>query len=156
MPTLVNVSVNDNSTWTTYLDMIYPIGSYYLSNNNTSPSNLFGGSWVQINDSRYLLPKGYNDLGGSYNIGIAHLPPHTHNLIAYDEDTYSTTVDIGTNALYHEPGNYSYGWKYDHLIVAPWDSISAKWSDGSTGSYTGGGQSFFPAYRGVYCWYRTA
>ena len=26
----------------------YPIGSYYFSNNSTSPVTLFGGTWTQI------------------------------------------------------------------------------------------------------------
>ncbi len=31
------------------LDMVYPIGSIYMSVNNTSPATLFGGTWVALN-----------------------------------------------------------------------------------------------------------
>lgn len=30
------------------LDMIYPVGSIYLSVNNVDPSTLFGGAWERI------------------------------------------------------------------------------------------------------------
>lgn len=33
------------------LDKVYPIGSIYISNNSTNPSNLFGGKWEQIDET---------------------------------------------------------------------------------------------------------
>lgn len=30
------------------LDMVYPVGSYYISHSNTSPATLFGGIWARI------------------------------------------------------------------------------------------------------------
>lgn len=30
------------------LDMVYPVGSYYISHSNTSPATLFGGTWARI------------------------------------------------------------------------------------------------------------
>ena len=41
-----------------HIDSIYPIGSIYLSVNNTSPSLLFGGTWVQIAQGRTLFGAG--------------------------------------------------------------------------------------------------
>lgn len=32
----------------TILNVVYPIGSIYISVNNTSPSTLFGGTWEKI------------------------------------------------------------------------------------------------------------
>lgn len=39
------------------VDMIYPIGSIYMSMNNADPSILFGGKWEQLKD-RFLLGVG--------------------------------------------------------------------------------------------------
>lgn len=44
-------------------DMIYPIGSIYMSANSTSPAILFGGTWTQIQDT-FLLAA-----GNTYNAG---------------------------------------------------------------------------------------
>ena len=38
-------------------NLIYPVGSIYMSTNNTSPAVLFGGKWEQIKD-RFLLCSG--------------------------------------------------------------------------------------------------
>lgn len=44
-------------------DLIYPVGSLYMSVNNTSPAMLFGGTWEQIED-RFLLAAGSTYSGG--------------------------------------------------------------------------------------------
>ena len=38
-------------------NLIYPVGSIYLSMNSTDPSKLFGGTWEAIN-SRFLIGTG--------------------------------------------------------------------------------------------------
>ena len=48
---------------TTY-DIAYPIGSIYLSVNETSPAELFGGTWEQLKD-RFLLAAGDTYAAGS-------------------------------------------------------------------------------------------
>lgn len=45
-------------------DMIYPVGSIYLSVNNVNPSVLFGGTWEQIQD-KFLLGAGSTYSAGS-------------------------------------------------------------------------------------------
>ena len=68
---------------TNIVDMIYPVGSIYMSVNNVSPSTLFGGTWVQIQD-RFLLASGSNytngNTGGSdtHTLNTNELPAHTH------------------------------------------------------------------------------
>ena len=45
------------------IDLIYPIGSVYISTNNSNPSIFFGGEWEQIKD-RFLLSAGDTYMGG--------------------------------------------------------------------------------------------
>ncbi|AAV30180.1 minor head protein [Lactobacillus phage LL-Ku] len=52
--------INDRSIF----DMIYPVGSIYISVNNVNPSVLFGGTWEQIQD-RFLLGAGSTYSAGS-------------------------------------------------------------------------------------------
>ena len=61
----------------------YPVGSIYLSVNNTSPAKLFGGTWEQLKD-RFLLATGdtYNagSTGGEaqHTLTVNEMPEHTH------------------------------------------------------------------------------
>ena len=63
----------------------YPIGSIYLSVNDTSPASLFGGTWEKIQD-RFLLAS-----GSSYSLGATggeathtltaeEMPKHIHHI----------------------------------------------------------------------------
>ena len=40
--------------WKSLLDMIYPVGSIYLSWNSTSPATLFGGTWERTGQGGFL------------------------------------------------------------------------------------------------------
>lgn len=65
------------------INTIYPVGSIYMSVTNTSPSTLFGGTWVQIEDT-FLLAAGTNhaagDTGGeeTHTLTTAEMPTHNH------------------------------------------------------------------------------
>lgn len=66
-------------------DLIYPVGSIYMSLNPTDPSTLFGGTWEQIEDT-FLLAAGSVSAGNkggaaSYSLSIA---AHKHTISTYD------------------------------------------------------------------------
>lgn len=46
-----NLTINDK----TIFDLIYPVGSIYMSVNSTNPTNLFGGTWVAWSQGRVVL-----------------------------------------------------------------------------------------------------
>ena len=75
----VNEAINKN--WLT----IYPIGSIYMCVNDINPSEVFGGTWVQIKD-QFLLAAGdiYNNgaTGGeaTHTLTISEMPLHTHDI----------------------------------------------------------------------------
>ncbi len=66
-------SGNNQLTKQDICNFIYPIGSIYMSQNNTSPATLFGGTWVRIN-GYYLYAgtggttAGSNTSGGSNGV----------------------------------------------------------------------------------------
>lgn len=73
------------------LDMIYPVGSIYMSVNSTSPNILFGGTWEAMPAGRVLLAQGESEWGTTYTAGstggeathqltVGEMPSHTHNL----------------------------------------------------------------------------
>lgn len=73
----------------------YPVGSIYMSVNNTSPATLFGGTWEQL-QNRFLLGAGSSytagDTGGSAN---AIIPYHRHSV--------SAVSDAITGGSHHHP-----------------------------------------------------
>lgn len=88
---------------------IYPIGSIYMSVNDTNPSLVFGGTWQQIKD-RFLLASGdtYDNgqTGGSathtpsgtvgaHSLTTNEIPAHTHgyNTASATTDNHTLTVD---------------------------------------------------------------
>lgn len=62
----------------------YPVGSYYMSSNSTSPATLFGGTWTQITN-RFIFAAGsgysVNSTGGSATKSLVtdNIPSHSHS-----------------------------------------------------------------------------
>jgi len=66
------------------IDLIYPVGSIYMSVNEIDPSVVFGGSWERIKD-RFLLSKGdtytttgYTDGEATHTLTVDEMPEHNH------------------------------------------------------------------------------
>ena len=65
------------------IDLIYPVGSIYMSANNVSPQSFFGGTWERIQD-RFLLAAGSTYSAGStggeaaVTLTEATMPMHHH------------------------------------------------------------------------------
>lgn len=121
------------------LDVIYPVGSIYMSVKSTSPASLFGGTWTQLKD-RFLLGAGSSYTAGntsgskSTTLKEANLPAHTHGL-------RSTTVSVGSS-----------GGVKDITVLSTSSSSSESYitSTGSATSFTN-----MPPYLVVYMWKRT-
>lgn len=128
-------------------NMIYPVGSIYISVSENNPSTLFGGTWERIED-RFLLAA-----GSSYSVGATggeathtlsenEMPRHQHALDMYLEG-WGTTVEKVTNSL-------PYG-RYTNIDVKTAYQYNS-------GTYKGGGEAHnnMPPYLAVYVWKRTA
>lgn len=141
------------------LDMIYPVGSIYMSVNNINPSNVIGGTWSRIKDT-FLLAAGdtyfAGDTGGSEK--------HTHEYgIQYGTYYYRTVFEADANAgviNYDAAGNKTIAAKtsqgssssnYPNASSSASGAFNHERSEGNT-SYT----SNMPPYLAVYVWQRTA
>lgn len=80
--TVDNKITNLTKTVEEYWKVVYPIGSIYISINNASPAELFGGTWTQITDT-FLLSSGTNTVGATggekeVTLTLSQAPEHTH------------------------------------------------------------------------------
>ena len=63
------------------INLVYPVGSIYISANNVNPSTLFGGTWEQIK-GKFLLGEDnkhtIGSTGGKESYVADDMPAHTH------------------------------------------------------------------------------
>lgn len=126
------------------VDLIYPIGSIYLTTSSVSPQTLFGGTWEQITNDAYLkIASGSTagNLGGTssdHKIPVTSIPAHYHDFADSGRPLY---WDSGLTAI----AKYTAGSN---------GSIQYTWS--ARTKNTGGGQAYYPYYYDVFVWRRTA
>lgn len=129
---------------------VYPVGSIYMSVNNTNPGTLFGGTWTQIT-GRFLyatnnsIQTGGGNVTGSTALTIDQIPEHNHR------QSVRTWVNQNASASRHiipDSGGF-------------WFNSEDQGADASYTFGTGGSKGHthpqtLPPYFTVYCWYRTA
>ena len=108
----INVWINPQGI-NNVVDMIYPIGSIYLSVNNVNPSSVFGGSWESFGTGRTLV--GVDTSQTEFNTVEKTGGEKTHTLIETElpyirgdfnfHGAGSATVGSGC-AGYFKPGAY--------------------------------------------------
>lgn len=104
--------------WSIKVDfnLVYPVGSIYLTTASTNPATLFGGTWERIKDTFLLAAGGSYGLGetggeATHTLTTAELPSHRHSgnavPVAYNPDGYNamrsaTLTQQGTQLSYTE------------------------------------------------------
>lgn len=140
---------------TTY-DIAYPVGSIYLSVNDTSPAELFGGTWEQIKDA-FLLAAGDTYLAGStggeaqHTLTISEMPSHTH--LERGGNSYASSN--GASLLVDSSKNgKDNGFVFDlHNDRREWVKSKAIETTPTGGSHP---HNNMPPYLAVYAWKRIA
>lgn len=128
------------------VDLIYPIGSIYLSLNDINPNKMFGGTWERIKGKTLVgVDESDTDFktskltGGekTHKLTIAEMPSHTHDCKTYGNGGVSTKGGglWGVTDAYGEATN-----QYPSIYK------------------TGGDQAHnnMPPYYTCFIWYRTA
>ena len=134
----------------TLLNLIYPVGSIYMSVSSTSPATFLGGTWEQIKD-RFLLASGSSYAAGATGGAATHTLTQSE-MPAHNHDHYHCIFNGAT----HTEG-YKYGMGYQNNQGA----VMAGYKDNQADYYignTGGNQPHnnMPPYLAVYVWKRTA
>ena len=129
----------------------YPVGSYYMSSNSTSPAVLFGGTWTQI-QNRFIFAAGsgysVNSTGGSdtKSLILDNIPSHSHSCGGAGSHTHakgsmnitgqfstrktdgtdnnSIVLDGGTSGAFYNSGEYNNPSQSLKTDYARWVSIT--------------------------------
>lgn len=126
----------DVLTSDTTLNMIYPIGSIYLSVNETNPGSLFGGVWEQIKD-KFLLSCGDTYQNGTtggeekHTLTVAEMPSHDHSYtLAYGLNDPAKGFNYGSQVagrfsgfMENQGGNKPHNNMPPYLTVYMWKRI---------------------------------
>ncbi len=141
MPTIDELQVDGTiyDVGKNVFDLVYPVGSIYMSVNATNPGMLFGGTWVQIKDT-FLLSAGDTYSGGAtggeatHALTVAEMPAHDHDVSGWYTIVASSTS--GQTLSLDGPGY----WRVKH----------------PTSQGSGTAHNNLPPYLVVYMWKRTA
>ena len=129
-----------------YLINNYPVGSYYISANDTSPAELFGGTWHRI-ESRFLwAAPASSTLGATagemtHTLTDSEIPSHRHDGLFYTGN--NQTIGLNKSSIGYTLTYASNGGNGKNEIYT-----------GSTGG--GSAHNNMPPYVNVAIWRRTA
>lgn len=118
------------------VDLIYPIGSIYLSLNDINPNKMFGGTWERIKGKTLVgVDESDTDFktskltGGekTHKLIIAEMPSHTHDCKTYGNGGVSTkggglwgVTDAYGEATNQYPSIYKTGGDQAHNNMQPY------------------------------------
>lgn len=114
----------------TIRDIVYPVGSIYMSINSTSPATIIGGSWERIQD-RFLLSAGETyTAGATGGSADAVVPAHSHAIAA--NETESRYISHTHKANFGTASNYAFLQSANPGTVISRQS-AVKWTSSSQG-----------------------
>ena len=137
------------------IDKIYPVGSIYMSVNSTDPGTLFGGTWVQLQNT-FLLAAGSNYAAGSTGGSATHT--HTYG-VKWASNWGLPAIDTDMIQVRKKDGTYQKGTRGS--------TATYSFNAGATSSRSVSAAEFtnetsvtdassLPPYIAVYMWKRTA
>ena len=135
MASVGTIKYKNGSSW---IDILHPINSFYISYASTSPSSLFGGTWVQITNAalRGATNTGYTG-SDSHTLTTNEIPPHIHSF---------------TDFYYHQYNAGGYG---NQRATYSSGDIGGRYYTAQDGG-AGGAHSIVQRSFNCYIWYRTA
>ena len=127
------------------LEKVYPIGSYYWSENDTSPEELFGGKWKKI-EGRFLFASDSNHYVGQtggeerHELTLDEIPSHSHGYQKFKYKNWHWANDVSGS------GNSSYFLEWDGR-----NNIESSTTESKGNSQT---HNNMPPYLTANCWKR--
>lgn len=148
------------------LDAVYPVGSIYMSVNSTSPEELFGGTWAQIQD-KFLLAAGTHaagSTGGAEEVTLTKeqsgLPAHAHGMTQPKIPNHSHSMKNIWSDSAGSGEAYMFSTRKPMTRYTEWDGGGGSCYGGAVQENSGAdaesAHNNMPPYLTVYVWKRTA
>ena len=145
---------------TSLLNIIYPIGTIYMSVNNIDPADIFGGTWEKIRE-KFLFGEGESFEAGTtggettHILTVDEMPTHTHTMTTGGNHNHTANflevrskISGQSSNNVARPNNSS----YDSTGTITTSNGSHSHSLNSAGS--GQAHNNMPPYLAVYMWKR--
>ena len=144
------------------VDLIYPVGSIYMSVKSTSPATLFGGTWVRWGNGR--VPVGVDTTQTEFNSVEKIGGEKTHRLTEDEMPAHQHFADNnnGEEKLTGNVGNMGFSASSDegasYCYALDWGYRSSRTDTGIKTAEAGGGDPHnnLQPYITCYMWKRTA
>lgn len=138
--------------WVNMTDIVYPVGSIYISVSTTSPATLFGGSWSQIASNRVLMGTTSSTLlNTTVDSGLPNITGSVHANTTYSGSPFSNGSFSG--AFYASTMDAQY-YLNSRSTGSGWADIG--FNAANSNSIYGGSSIVQPPALYVYIWKRTA
>lgn len=155
-----DTTTSADTTWSSnkILQVVYPVGSIYMSVNSSSPATLFGfGTWEQIKDT-FLLSAGDTYSAGATGGEATHLltssesgvPSHTHSGVVGGNNGSTRLQSAKANLS----GSTSEAWA--SWFGTGYNAINNVYVQTNTAANASQAHNNMPPYLVVYVWKRTA
>lgn len=147
------------------IDVVYPVGSIYMSINSENPGQLFGGQWEQIQD-KFLLACGTEYANGttggeaSHVLNTNEIPSHNHTASTNNTGEHRHTFKGWWTTKGDGSATYACVARTQQADAAEYGSFASAGAHSHTVTInnTGGSQAHnnMPPYLAVYVWKRVS
>lgn len=109
---LPTVSLSGETSYEKLLNLFYPVGTYYISDNSSfDPNSEWGGTWTKIENGRFLQSTTGTDVGTTVEAGLPNITGKFYgDEVSRDVAITRTGAISGAGGVGHFTGgaNYNY------------------------------------------------